>query len=153
MVTQMRLSDVAIMNAKPEHMYRLLSRSIHDPVSGCVQFQGYRDKDGYATVTVNGRSIRAIRMVLWFKTQKLEQVARHTCDNPCCVNREHLVWGEPKNNSEDMVSRDRHSNGNREKKVCKRGHSLTLLRTGKRTCRTCNKERERTRRKNARTVS
>jgi len=34
-------------------------------------------------------------------------VVRHTCDNPHCINPEHLLIGTPKENAEDMVRRNR----------------------------------------------
>lgn len=35
--------------------------------------------------------------------------ALHTCDNPPCVNPEHLYEGTPKQNTHDMISRGRRS--------------------------------------------
>ena len=34
-------------------------------------------------------------------------VILHTCDNPACMNPEHLVLGSQQENVEDMISKDR----------------------------------------------
>lgn len=36
------------------------------------------------------------------------KVVRHTCDNPRCINPEHLVIGSSQDNIDDMMRRDRH---------------------------------------------
>ncbi len=38
-------------------------------------------------------------------------VVRHTCDNPPCVNPEHLLIGTNKDNTQDAVSRGRMDRG------------------------------------------
>ena|ERR1700733_8097685 len=38
---------------------------------------------------------------------------RHTCDNPGCLNPDHLIPGTQKQNMEDMVSRGRQARGER----------------------------------------
>ncbi|HXR85044.1 MAG TPA: HNH endonuclease [Hanamia sp.] len=40
-------------------------------------------------------------------------VIRHTCDNPLCINPDHLIPGTPKENSLDMVLRNRSAKGER----------------------------------------
>lgn len=45
------------------------------------------------------------------------QVVRHTCDNPKCINLEHLIVGTRADNTQDMMSRKRHR--------CQRGESHT----------------------------
>lgn len=42
-------------------------------------------------------------------------LVRHACDNPRCINPEHLVLGTPQNNSDDMVSRGRSLKGTKHK--------------------------------------
>ena len=78
----------------------------------CVEYQGYRDKDGYGR-QYNPRTKRqapAHRMayeqhhgVVLDSTA----VVRHTCDNPACVFVGHLVVGTQRDNMQDMVQRGR----------------------------------------------
>jgi hypothetical protein len=41
----------------------------------------------------------------------VRMIIRHTCDNPSCVNPDHLLVGTSKQNSEDMVDRNRQAKG------------------------------------------
>lgn len=40
-------------------------------------------------------------------------IVRHSCDNPKCCNPQHLLIGTCKDNSQDMVTRNRQMKGNR----------------------------------------
>jgi predicted XRE-type DNA-binding protein len=41
------------------------------------------------------------------------EVVRHSCDNPGCLNPDHLMRGSQKQNIADMVSRNRQASGER----------------------------------------
>lgn len=51
------------------------------------------------------------RMVYYEATGGLPEVVRHKCDNPRCINPEHLEGGTQQDNVNDTVSRGRHNYG------------------------------------------
>lgn len=79
--------------------------------SGCWQWNAHCDKDGYGILPQNGPAIRAHR--LSYEIHKGEipngMVIRHKCDNPGCVNPDHLEYGTPKQNVRDCLDRGRDS--------------------------------------------
>jgi hypothetical protein len=68
---------------------------------------------GYATawLTVDGKRFTTTkhRKVFYETTGELPEVVRHTCDNPRCINPNHLVGGTHKDNMRDKVERNRQS--------------------------------------------
>lgn len=72
----------------------------------------------------------------------------HRCDVPLCANPDHLFLGAPRDNTQDMIAKNRHNNG--KKTICKRGHplegeNLYVSKDGMRNCKACGRERERLR--------
>jgi len=78
----------------------------------CHPWTGSTDRDGYG-IFKGDAGERAVRYAYrWYVGELAEhELVRHTCDNPPCVNPEHLVSGTPADNSFDMVDRGRSLKG------------------------------------------
>jgi hypothetical protein len=72
-------------------------------------------KQGYSWVYVGDASLLAHRVVLIAASNKVGEVARHSCDNTACINPAHLSWGTQVDNMQDTVQRSRgnHARGAR----------------------------------------
>lgn len=83
--------------------------------SGCMEWDGRRCKKGYGEfeVYLDGKKmrIRAHRMAQQFANGDIpdDLLVLHQCDNPCCVNPEHLFLGTHQDNMADMVAKGRAS--------------------------------------------
>lgn len=93
-----------------------------------------------------GKRIYAAHIVAWIdangRLPAPSMFICHHCDNPPCVNPDHLYEGTPSQNALDSVARGRHACA--RKTHCKRGHEFTpentYVRTdypGGRRCRIC----------------
>ena len=101
-----KLTDKQELFAHPDDVY----------VGECVIYTGYINKRGYgqkhisrkphyahriAYCEANGISLDSIK----------DLVVRHKCDNPSCINPEHLEVGTQADNIADKVSRGRQARG------------------------------------------
>lgn len=85
---------------------------------GCWPWTGLRDPRGYGRATVKGKSYRTGRASRVMLEAKLghplgDLLACHTCDNPPCVNPDHLYAGTPTDNARDALDRGRMAVGPR----------------------------------------
>lgn len=105
--------------------YKLETGSIPEPNTGCFLWLGDINKDGYGGVRHRGRSLLAHRAA-WedkYGPPPAGKYVLHTCDQPCCINTNHLYIGTQSDNMRDAVRRGR--NQNTKKTHCKRGHPLS----------------------------
>lgn len=92
-------------------MDRLYGRTIKTE-SGCLEFQGGRDKDGYGYCKGHGQTkAHRLSYVLSYGPIPVGMMVRHKCDNPSCVNPEHLELGTASDNMRDRSRRGRHPTG------------------------------------------
>lgn len=119
-----------------------------DESSGCwVRSKGL-SRQGYSRFQQKKVSMLAHRITLTMSKGPSpygKPHALHSCDNPPCVNPEHLRWGSNAENKRDVA--DRGSSPHLKKTHCPWGHpySGTNLKVyqGRRFCRTCGKDRSR----------
>jgi hypothetical protein len=113
---------------------------------GCHLWTGTRDPDGYGMFYTN-RAHRATRWILGYQRGEplaTDEWALHHCDNPPCVNPDHLYVGDSLQNVADRVRRGR--SGKRGKSThCPNGHEYTpensFVEGTKRKCVICNNAR------------
>lgn len=78
--------------------------------NGCLEWSRGCDQDGYGIVTLQSRTRRAHRMA-WAVRHKRHppqgMVVRHKCDNPPCIDADHLLLGTVAQNNGDRQRRGR----------------------------------------------
>lgn len=83
---------------------------------GCIDFAGKKRRGGYGYTQFMGRQILAHRLAYSLNEMIHPDalrgvVIRHKCDNPACINVEHLEPGTQMQNMDDMTSRGRRARG------------------------------------------
>jgi len=96
--------------------------TIPDPNSGCLLWLGSNDRNGYGQMRVEGklRFASHISLEIAGNPVPVGMNALHRCDNPACVNSEHLFIGTQRDNVDDMHKKER---GNLSGLAIGRGHN------------------------------
>lgn len=75
-------------------------------------------RNGYGMFRLNGTIVSAHRFSFAYHNNKnIDLIIRHKCDNPPCVNPEHLEEGTYKQNLTDSIERNRRTNWLTEQQV------------------------------------
>jgi hypothetical protein len=94
---------------------RLKAKTRINPESGCWEWQASRTPLGYGQVRFRGTRVLAHRAA-WEafcgpipsdESHYGTKGVLHKCDNPCCINPEHLFLGDQHVNIDDSVSKGR----------------------------------------------
>lgn len=82
---------------------------IREEIGPCWIWTGSKTHDGYGKVRMMGREFRAHRAswVLRYGFIRPDVIACHRCDNPPCVNPDHLFIGSVADNMRDMKLKGR----------------------------------------------
>lgn len=85
------------------------------PKYECISWEGATKQGGYGRVSYNGRLEQAHRVSYaicnGIDLSEIDGlVVRHKCDNPICINPNHLIVGTIADNMRDAVERGRHKN-------------------------------------------
>lgn len=86
-------------------------------MASCIDHGQKGDRDGYGRCTFKGNhNFFLHRRVFLRQYGHLPAVVRHKCDNPRCINPEHLEVGTNKDNVSDRVARGRNLKANPTKR-------------------------------------
>jgi len=91
---------------------RFMDKVHKDPDTGCWEWTAGKDRAGYGAFRINNKTYKSHRLIAEHHGKDItDKVVRHQCDNPGCVNPDHLLTGTQADNIQDMMDRGRHAQG------------------------------------------
>lgn len=93
---------------------KILENTVEDGSTGCLLWTRCLTSDGYPRANIGGNENIRLHRYLYELVSGDSipegQVVRHSCDNPTCLNPEHLSLGSPSDNMKDRQTRGRTHN-------------------------------------------
>ena len=106
----------------------------------CWIWSGAKNQNGYGNILYNGRNKLAHRVAYELIFGKIldDKFCLHSCDNPACVNPDHLRLGTQFDNVQDMHAKNRALKGYRGKSIRKK-EWIKILEFYHHSCALCGK--------------
>lgn len=95
-----------------EHIAKRLANGLDSATVGeCWEWRRTRNQFGYGTLTVGGRAVYAHRLAYELSKGEIPEGMHvmHKCDNPSCINPDHLTVGTRSDNMRDCFQKGRSS--------------------------------------------
>lgn len=79
--------------------------------NGCIHFGGALGSGGYGNIRFRSVACKAHRVAYELEHGPIPKgvMVLHKCDNPSCINVEHLFLGDQFDNMQDMTAKGRHA--------------------------------------------
>lgn len=112
---------------------RLRSKTKVDPITGCWEWTASKTSSGYGKIFVVGKLRAAHRVSYEMRHGAIPNGMRvlHRCDNPACINPDHLFLGSDADNVADMISKGRQQKGSRHYKAKLSENDVRAIRSAK----------------------
>jgi hypothetical protein len=94
----------------PEHIAKRLANGLRiNDATGCWEWQRSKNSAGYGTLTIKGRANYAHRWAFILGGGEIPagHHVMHRCDNPACINPDHLTTGTRSDNMRDCHRKGR----------------------------------------------
>jgi HNH endonuclease len=90
----------------------ILAHFRRNPITECWWWKLNTDKDGYGSLCVNSKKTRVHREAYRLFVGEIPSglLVLHSCDNPVCINPDHLFLGTYADNRRDMCLKGRNRN-------------------------------------------
>jgi len=97
-------------------------------LGACWEWRGGKHEKGYALLHVRPRMVKVHRVMLELRLGEDldERFALHHCDNPPCINPEHLYPGDARRNIGDAIDRGRFDPSAASRKAIRRRYPPEL---------------------------
>jgi len=112
--------EIMARGRKGNKLENILDTTVINNSTGCWEWQGCKDRDGYGTMGYQNqtRLVHRLAYMLFYNTSEEDikgKVVMHKCDNPSCINPEHIKLTTQRENIIDMHKKGRAADQTGEK--------------------------------------